>query len=398
MMTIEIAGRSATDRFWRAGPHVRFRSVRSSWQAEGGVFLRTPIDGPLSAARVAAAMEEAGTHGDRPGFACGVVPFDPSEPAALLVPDARWVMVDNGPGLGTPDIALPAVVDSQATPDGADYIRTVNRAREEISTGRLTKVVLGRCLDLNLKDVIDPIALWHRLVVAEPSASHVLASLPGGDVLVGASPELLIAKDGHRVTSHPLAGSAARSTDPAVDEAQALGLLRSEKDLREHRTVVEEVADTLAPYCTDLIVPREPSLVGTTKLWHLGSAIEGQLRDRDQSVLELLHRIQPTPALGGSPRTEALRFIEHEEPFARQYFGGAVGWVNGAGDGEWSVVIRSALLRPRSVRLFAGAGIVEGSVAERELAETHTKLSTILSVLGGGGLDPTGRPLHEDRV
>ncbi|MEM8922175.1 MAG: isochorismate synthase [Actinomycetota bacterium] len=391
-MSANGADGPSTERFWRAGPRFRYLSIRSGRRAEGGFVLRTPIDDQAAVARVMATVEQSAADGG-PGLVCGVVPFRPSDPATLLVPDVVDHLTASGPG--PTQSMLPSVVESTPIPEGERYADTVATAVRAIGGGAMDKVVLGRCLDLDLNGVIDPVAMWHRLTEAEPSASHFLATLTGGEVLVGASPELLIAKAGSSISSHPLAGSAARSADPTVDADRAAGLLQSTKDLREHELVVTEIADTLTPHCAQLIVPRRPNLVGTSRLWHLGTLIDGQLKDGGQSVLDLVREIHPTPALCGLPRSDAMDFIEQEEPFDRQVFGGAVGWVDSAGDGEWSVVIRSARLRPRSIRLFAGAGIVEGSIPELELAETHTKLSTVLAVLGGTGLDATGNPLRK---
>nr|BFE82385.1 hypothetical protein GCM10020093_049860 [Planobispora longispora] len=208
------------------------------------------------------------------------------------------------------------------------------------------------------------------------------APLPGGRTLIGASPELLVSRRGRTVISNPLAGSAARSADPAEDRRRAAALAASAKDLHEHRLVVEAVADALAPYCADLDVPNGPELTSTETMWHLSTRVTGVLRDPDTPVLALAAALHPTPAVCGTPRLRARRAIEELEPFDRGFYTGLVGWTDAAGDGEWAVTIRCAEAAGRMLRLYAGAGIVPGSDPDKELAETSAKFRTMLRALG----------------
>jgi isochorismate synthase len=173
-----------------------------------------------------------------------------------------------------------------------------------------------------------------------------------------------------------------RSGDPVEDRARARRLVASAKNLHEHALVVEAVADTLAPYCQLLHVPRRPSLVQTDSMWHLGTEITGALRVPEASSLELAMALHPTPAVCGAPRAEATAMIAELEGFDRGYFGGCVGHCDERGDGEWAVTIRCAEARGDALRLFAGAGIIAASVPDDELAETAAKLRTMSRALG----------------
>lgn len=283
-------------------------------------------------------------------------------------------------------------------PDRAAYEAAVAKALRIITQSRagadpLAKIVLSRSLLLEADAALDVEALLQRLA-GDPGAVRFLTPLgtsASGDAryLAGATPELLVRKSGAAVVSHPLAGSAPRSADAAGDQAAAARLLHSQKDQREHRWVVEAIMDGLAPYCRTLQAPDAPALVATRSMWHLGTRIEGRLSDPDAaSVCELAAVLHPTPAVGGTPRARALQLIPALELYDRGFYAGAVGWTDRAGDGEWYVSLRCAEVAGRQVRVYAGAGIVEGSVPADEAAETSAKLQAILRALG---VDEAGR-------
>jgi isochorismate synthase len=268
---------------------------------------------------------------------------------------------------------------SRRVPAPTEYAGAVRQALDELGSGKLAKVVLARTVELrsdepvNLAGLLRPL-LGHGYSFAAP--------LPRGRTLVGASPELLVSRRGREVVSNPLAGSAARVADRAGDRRRAAALTGSAKDLYEHRLVVEAVADALAPYCKGLRVPVTPELTSTETMWHLSSRVTGTLRDPDVPALTLAAALHPTPAVCGTPEPEARRLIGRLEPFQRGFYAGLVGWSDAAGDGEWAVAIRCAEVAEHTVRLYAGAGIVDGSDPEEELDETSAKFRTMLRALG----------------
>jgi isochorismate synthase len=146
-------------------------------------------------------------------------------------------------------------------------------------------------------------------VFAAPEPQVASADVAGG-VLVGASPELLVAKNGREVRTTPLAGSAPRFGDPDEDHASARRLFESPKDREEHAVVVEDVSERLGPLCDELRFPKEPELIGTANVWHLATPFHGRIRASVASVLDVVAALHPTPAVCGTPREAALQALE----------------------------------------------------------------------------------------
>jgi isochorismate synthase len=317
----------------------------------------------------------------------GALPFLPNRLGELVIPRAVH---------GT---ALNAIADvpaqefgfawqRQEIPSPGDYVHGVCQVLAALRDGTLRKVVLARSVRLTASERVDVGRLVRRLAVRDPLAYTFAARLPeptpgaGHPILVGASPELLVSKHGRTVVSHPLAGSAPRSDDPFEDRRQAETLMCSDKNAREHAVVVDAIVTTLRQFCPQLTVPPRPALVGTATMWHLGTRISAQLADPKVSSLDLALALHPTPAVCGWPTGRARSVIAELEPFDRGCYAGAAGWCDAAGNGEWAVALRCAEVHDRTVRVFAGAGIVPGSDPEAELAETTQKLRTLYRALG----------------
>jgi len=371
---------------------------------DGLLFVRDGVGfaGRGVAARVAPA-EAAGLlarvdHDDRVGgrrpVALGWVPFDPAGDGELVVPaltvgragdGTTWVTrIEGGdeppPPLEAAPRPRPAAQRFTVGPlTPVDrYLAAVRCARDAVRRGELTKAVIAREVRVESDEPIDVHAVLLRLR-ASFGSSHRYAV----DGLIGASPELLVAVEGSCVRSHPLAGTAPRTGDPSTDARIAAQLVASTKDQVEHRVVIDMIHDTLLPWCSYLDWEPEPSIVAVANVQHLGTAMEGRLSEPRPHVVHLVRALSPTPALGGFPRDEALALIAAHEGFERGRYGGAVGWVDAAGDGTWAVTIRCAELAAdrRSARLVAGGGIVAGSDPHAELAETQAKLQAMLSAI-----------------
>ncbi|GAA5174631.1 isochorismate synthase DhbC [Pseudonocardia eucalypti] len=342
-------------------------------------------------ARVAAvrrALADAVAAGLPDPMVVGALGFGPGAPASLVVPS---VVRRAGSAGGLEPGAEPGWspgcwrVRHLTAPD--EYLAAVRGALDLIGAGSLRKVVLARCVELVAESGVSVPAVLARLVRTDPGA-HVFAvdvSEPGDHAtrtLLGASPELLVSRRGDQVVANPLAGSEARAADPVEDRRRADRLAASGKDRREHEFVAAQVAEVLGRYCVGLRVPQEPSVIGTGSMWHLSSRISGRLADPEVSALELAEALHPTPAVCGVPLAEARAAIGDLETVERGYYTGMVGWSAPGGDGEWAVTIRSAEVRDRALRLFAGAGVVDGSNPVTELAETSAKLRTLLGALG----------------
>ncbi|ORW19492.1 isochorismate synthase [Mycobacterium palustre] len=317
----------------------------------------------------------------------GALPFDVDRPAALLVPGAVR-STDRAPDW--PTDPLPAVRVVAAVPPPADYRDRISRARDELAApdGPLSKVVLARALRLAADGPLDARVILRRLIAADPSAYGYLVDLSAaggghaGMALVGASPELLVARSGDRVTCQPFAGSAPRDEDPERDAANGAALARSAKDRHEHRLVLDTMRAVLEPLCDELTIAPEPQLSRTAAVWHLCTPISGRLREKSTTAIDLALALHPTPAVGGVPTKAAVELIAELEG-DRGFYAGAVGWCDAAGDGRWVVSLRCAQLSAdrRSALAHAGGGIVAESDPDDEVAETTTKFATILNAL-----------------
>ncbi|MBI4883883.1 MAG: isochorismate synthase [Actinobacteria bacterium] len=353
-----------------------------------GVAARIPLgDVPHALAAIEHVDEVGGIH----PIALGAIPFETGAPCELVLPQVlvgkapdgrKWVTVIDDAPLDIAPAPRPqprAQSFSVAPLTNVDqYLAAITTARDAVRAGLLTKAVIAREVTVSSPDPIDVHAVLLRLKAGFGSSYRY--SIDG---LIGASPELLVSVEGNTVRSHPLAGTTARTGDPDTDQRAAAELLASEKNQIEHRVVIDMIHDTLLPWCSYLDWEPEPSIISVANVQHLRTALEGHLSDPRPNVLELVTALSPTPALGGFPRVQALALIAAAEGFDRGRYGGAVGWVNAAGDGTWAVTIRCAELSDdrRRARLVAGGGIVAESEPLSELAETQAKLQAMLSAI-----------------
>ncbi|HAT1617690.1 TPA: isochorismate synthase EntC [Raoultella ornithinolytica] len=369
--------------FFFMSPYRSFRTAgcfsRFSHSAADGALL----DGEFQR-NMAAAFSDAKAAGIRKPVMVGAIPFDTNQPSELFIP-VSW---ENFSRTGKQQSAryfsaqTPMdVVDRQEIPQQDAFMAMVERAAELTATPEVDKVVLSRLIDITTRERVDSGALLERLIAQNPASFNFHVPLSDGGVLLGASPELLLRKEGAHFSSLPLAGSARRQPDDVLDREAGNKLLASGKDRHEHELVTQAMKAVLTPRCRELSLPDSPQLVTTPTLWHLATPIEGTAlaQENAMSLACLLH---PTPALSGFPHQVAKRLIAELEPFDRQLFGGIVGWCDDEGNGEWVVTIRCARLHQRTLRLFAGAGIVPASSPLGEWRETGVKLTTMLNVFG----------------
>jgi len=204
------------------------------------------------------------------------------------------------------------------------------------------------------------------------------------DDMVGATPELLVRRTSDVVLSRVLAGTVKRRGNEGEDASLAKALLGSDKDLEEHEYAVRSVARALAHHCTDLRVPAQPTVLRLSNVQHLATDISGRLAD-GASALALAASLHPTAAVCGSPTERAFAVIRELEGMDRGRYAGPVGWFDSRGDGEFGIALRCAEVRPGSLRLFAGCGIVTGSDPEAELAESRAKFVPIRAALDDSG-------------
>jgi isochorismate synthase len=318
----------------------------------------------------------------------GALPFDITKPAALIRPQSVQ-FTDKLPDW--PLRELPTTQIAQTVPEPEEHRARIDAALRRLRdpASGLHKVVLARALQLVAAGPIDARTVVHRLVANDPTANAYLVDLTAagggysGTALVGASPELLVARRDDQVICRPFAGSAPRLADPEADEASGAALAASAKNRHEHQLVVDAMREALDPFCADLQIAPEPLLSKTAAVWHLYTPISGTLREKSTTALDLAVALHPTPAVGGVPTTAAAELITELEG-DRGFYAGAVGWCDQRGDGRWVVSIRCAQLSAdrRTADAHSGGGIVAESDPDDEVAETTTKFNTILSALG----------------
>lgn len=311
-------------------------------------------------------------------FACNVfVPEDAAARDALLAETLEALArVRFEAGAGP---RRPVTLSRRDAPDRADWDALVGKALEAFASGGLEKVVLARETCFTADRPFDPVALLGRLMTRS-RASFEFCFHPAPDrAFIGASPERLYRRRNIYVESEAVAGTRPRGRTDAEDAALGGALLASEKDLREHRFVVDALETHLGELCHAVRVLPGPELLRLRNVQHLHTRLEGLLHDplSDAALIAALH---PTPAVGGSPRGAALAFIAAHEPFDRGIYAAPVGWA-GRDAAEFCVAIRSGLVQGRELAIYNGAGIVPGSEAEEEWAEIESKMANFLSVV-----------------
>jgi salicylate biosynthesis isochorismate synthase/menaquinone-specific isochorismate synthase len=385
----------------------RFDVVAREWERLAAEAVADPPDGPAGAGLVAvggfAFAPQGGGSPAWEGFA----------PASLQVPEiafarrgadvrltvAALATPDDDPAqlLARIEARLEALVATTELPllDPAPtggyrvvsamppehYEGAVLRAVERIRAGELEKVVLAREVQVHAPVAHDAGAVFGALRDGFPGC-FVYAVGRGDSTFLGATPELLVRRDGERASTVALAGSTRRSADPAVDDHLGEALLRSDKDRGEQAIVTRRIARSLRPHSVWVTAAPEPVVVRVANIQHLATPIRAQL-SKPLGAMTLANVLHPTPAVGGEPFATAERLIPQLEGFDRGWYAGPVGWTDANGDGELCVALRCALLRGPVAHLYAGVGVVRDSDPAAELAETEIKLQALLPVLAG---------------
>lgn len=305
-------------------------------------------------------------------FACNML----SDEDIGLVEQAfsRMVFPETERGLG-----LPSPLSRRNCPDEQGWHGNVEAALKAFRPGKYEKVVLARKATFKFSQPVNAAILLRALKSNTPQCFHFLFQPHESAGFLGASPERLYRRDGDLIRTEAIAGSRSRGVLPDEDGDLANALLSSEKDLREHRYVVDGIHSSLAKLCRLCLESEEPAVLKLARCQHLITTFKGTLRKgiKDSQLLEKLH---PTPAVGGYPREPALQDIARLEPFDRGWYAGPVGWI--AKDASQFVVgIRSGLTQGKRLHLFSGAGIVEGSVPEKEWEEIEDKIGDFVSLL-----------------
>ena len=317
--------------------------------------------------------------------------FDPSEESVLVIPRVvigqrngkswiTWIGATPQPALREARFENEPLSLQWSGSNGDVWQDRVARAVSKIKSEQLEKVVLARFITATSDK---PISV--RNLLKSLAAEYPLTWVYANTGLVGATPELLVRLSKSLVTSRILAGTIRKTGDDERDLALAGSLARSSKDLEEHEYAVRSVADALTPLCSSMNVPESPFVLHLSNVMHLATDVTGVLADsyNPVDIFELVSRLHPSAAVCGTPTETAQRTIDEIEGISRGRYAGPIGWVDANGDGELGIALRCGQLAAdgKSIRIYAGCGIVAGSDPEREYAESQAKLLPMRSAL-----------------
>lgn len=355
------AGRFATARRWWEGFRARLDVVDEVGAAGTGpvafaslAFADDPGDSVVIVPRVVIG---------RAGGRTWITEISSGETRSPAVPPARVPVAAPGP-----------VVYSEGRFPARRFREAVATAISRMAEGGLDKVVLAHDLLATAKAPLDPRFLLRALADQYPTCWTFAV-----DGLVGATPELLLRKNGATIESRVLAGTTWCGRDRGDETAE----LSADKNTEEHRFAVESLAEALAPYCGRLEVPNRARPLRLPNVTHLATDIRATLTTRTD-LFELTEAVHPTAAVGGTPRTRADQVINELERMDRGRYAGPVGWVDADGNGEFGLALRCASLHGPTARLYAGCGIVPGSDPDAEVAEAAAKMVPVRNALAEG--------------
>jgi anthranilate synthase component 1 len=283
------------------------------------------------------------------------------------------------------------------------YIRAVEVAKDAIAAGEAIQVVLARRQSFGLPSdpatgkALDGIALYRALRRVNPSPYLFFVRTPGFEV-VGASPELLLQVEGDHLTTHPIAGTRPRGADAREDEILAEQLQRDPKERAEHVMLVDLGRNDIGRVSRPgtVTVSKYMEVERYSHVLHLVSHVEGRLSP-EHDALDALRAVFPAGTLSGAPKVRAMQLIAAAERERRGLYGGAVGYLGYDGNLDTAITIRSAVLRDGQAHVHTGAGIVAGSVPEREFEETEHKAAALRRAIElAAGLPEAPRPSDEE--
>ena len=298
-------------------------------------------------------------------------------PVVWIEPD-EWLRVKLPLPPALPTTACVHPIDEAG--ERAAYHRAFAQTSRRLSQNEVQKVVLSRRLKLRADEPFSSKDLLVNLI--DGTAHGTVLLYRYADVFFcGCTPELLVRKRGQQLESMCLAGTCPASEDPDRARELASELMADEKNRAEHEHVVHFMREVLGRICHDVRIPREPQILSLRHVQHLHTPVSAKVLE-GVNLPELVGDLHPTPAVAGTPVGEAKMLIRQIEAYSRGFFAGACGYVDAAGDGEFSVGLRTGVFDGEGGWVYAGCGIVEGSVADDEFDEIDMKLKTILSAFG----------------
>ena len=306
----------------------------------------------------------------------------------------------DGSGAAARPVPASALGPAAQTSLGRDeYIHAVEVAKDAIAAGEAIQVVLARRQSFELPadpatgTTLDGIGLYRALRRVNPSPYLFFTRTPTFEV-VGASPELLLQVEGDRLTTHPIAGTRPRGADAREDALLAEELQRDPKERAEHVMLVDLGRNDLGRVARagTVTVSKYMEVERYSHVLHLVSHVEGRLKP-DLDALDALRSVFPAGTLSGAPKIRAMQLIAAAEGERRGLYGGAVGYLGYDGNLDTAITIRSAVLKDGQAHVHTGAGIVAGSVPEKEFEETEHKAAALRRAIEmAAGVAETPRP------
>ncbi|MBE5664112.1 isochorismate synthase MenF [Staphylococcus sp. SS60] len=258
-----------------------------------------------------------------------------------------------------------------------DWRQLVEEAIESIN--KEEKIVLARRRLIKFdKDISIPYIL--KQAFSKEKNSYIFLLESQDSIFFSQTPEQLLKVNNRILSTKAVAGTIKRSHNEEEDRKHVEAFLKDNKNLVEHRFVVESILHDIEPYITELDYDKTPKILKNDHLYHLYTEIKAPLKE--DSYIGLIDNLHPTPALGGYPKAFAIDFIEQKEFGTRGLYGAPVGYIDVYDDCEFIVAIRSMLIKKTQATLFAGCGIVKDSDPDSELAETNLKFSPMMNALG----------------
>ena len=270
-----------------------------------------------------------------------------------------------------PEIPAPSEI-------GGDwYPASARKLIDAIHAGELKKIVLARSIESRAASPIPAAPILRKLRERFGRNCTIFAITRDGKTFLGATPETLVRLRNGLVETEALAGSVPNAPDADLAE-RCRRFIEDDKERREHRAVVDFIAEKLSRMGLSPEFPETPEVAVLPNILHLRTPISARAC-APIHVLDLVSALHPTPAMCGVPADRAREKILSTEPFARGHFAGPLGFYDASGEGFFAVGIRCAEIDGETIRLFAGSGLVAGSVPEREFAEIDNKFSALLT-------------------
>ncbi len=318
-----------------------------------------------------------------------IVYADPAKPNAYRDASERLQALRRmlRPPVDIPAATATAMTGAESEFGAEGFQRAVARAREYIAAGDIMQVVLSQRMTMPF--TASPLSLYRALRSLNPSPYMFYYDF-GDFHVVGASPEILVRKEGDTVTLRPIAGTRPRGTGREADEALAAEMLADPKERAEHVMLLDLGRNDVGRVAAigSVKVTEQMAVERYSHVMHMVSNVEGRLRP-GLSALDVLRASFPAGTVSGAPKVRAMEIIDELEPSRRGIYAGAVGYVSFQGDMDLAIAIRTAVLKGGMLYAQVGAGIVHDSVPENEWRETLSKARAVLRAaeMAQAGLD-----------